>query len=592
MSAESDFEEARQRIARAKAEGYDQLDLSDLHNLSELPPEIADLALTRLALHNTQVADITPLTGMTAMTTLTLNNTQVTDIPPLKGMTAMETLTLNNTQVADITPLMGMTDMTTLHLANTQVNGIAPLSEMSEMTTLSLNNTLVSDLAPLSGMTRMNVLTLHDTQVSDIAALSGMSELAGLSLANTQVSDIAPLAHMLGMTQLSLYNTPVTDISVLAPMKEMVGLSLGNTPITDISPILGMSGIATLTLDNTGVNDLRGLLNLTQLESPDSEFAEVRIKGCAATELDSGLAKIAAIQDNADRAKRLFERLREIGDDWPPAELVPQDSPAAPHYVLDPDRPLHSLDTPPEGGDPDQEDLQEELRHKVRVLLETIGASNEYAPLKRSAETYMRQIDRRLSGIRLRILWSAANSLRLAVNANQRADDEGRINDMLPPLAAAALEDLVQTHGLFILGFPNAAELEAEMRSYLGRGRNPEQVEAAKDVVSALEGQDSAIEPEDNAALQADALAADGTGPDAEMAEISLFARLGNMLGAAGRAMRKAVVAGGGAVLSHDFIQFLIGNQTLIMKYLKLAMDQASAWLPRLLDLAKGLMGG
>ena len=481
MSAESDFEEARRRIAKAKAEGDDSLDLRGLNDLAVLPPEIADLALTEIFLTNTQVSDITSLAAMTGMTRLDLANTQVSDITPLAAMTGMTTLLLTNTQVSDITPLAGVTGMT------------------------------------------------------------------WLTLANTQVSDITPLA--------------------------------------------GMSGMTRLDLDNTQVSDLRIVLELPSLETPGRPFEEIRFAGCPATDLDPKLAEIAKVE-HRDRAKRLFERLREIGDDWPPSELVPQDSPAAPHYVLEPDRPLHSLDTPPKGGDPDQVDLQEELRHKVRVLLETIGASNEYAPLKRSADTYMRQIDRRLSDIRLRILWSAANSLRLAINANQRADDEGRVNDMLPPLAAAALEDLVQTHGLFILGFPNAAELEAEMRSYLGRGRNPEQVEAAKEVVSALEGKDSAIEPEDNAALQADALAAAGTGPDAEMAEISLFARLGNMIGAAGRAMRKAVVAGSKAVLAHDFIQFLIGNQTLIMKYLKLAMDQASAWFPRLLDLVKVLIGG
>ncbi|MGQ0611784.1 MAG: leucine-rich repeat domain-containing protein [Paracoccaceae bacterium] len=78
MSAAEDFEKAKSRIAKARAEG------------------------------GTQVSDITALAGLGALTSLYLGDTQVSDIPALAGLTALTRLDLDHTQVLDLRPLRGL----------------------------------------------------------------------------------------------------------------------------------------------------------------------------------------------------------------------------------------------------------------------------------------------------------------------------------------------------------------------------------------------------------------------------------------------------------------------------------------------------
>ncbi len=84
MSAEDEHAEAERRIAEAKARGATELDLSDLHALTVLPPDISTF---------------------TALRTLSLTGTQVTDIAPLQNLSALQILDLSGTKVKDLRPV-------------------------------------------------------------------------------------------------------------------------------------------------------------------------------------------------------------------------------------------------------------------------------------------------------------------------------------------------------------------------------------------------------------------------------------------------------------------------------------------------------
>ncbi len=98
MSAADDaYAVAERRIAEAKANGADKLSLSqkDTRALTQIPPEIIGLeTLHLLNLDNTQIADLTPIAGMTRITSLSLDNTQIADLTPIAGMTRMTHLSL------------------------------------------------------------------------------------------------------------------------------------------------------------------------------------------------------------------------------------------------------------------------------------------------------------------------------------------------------------------------------------------------------------------------------------------------------------------------------------------------------------------
>ncbi len=600
MSAADDaYAEAQRLIAKAKASSATKLDLSNptTRALTALPPEVGALtALTALDLGYTKVTDLAPLTQLTALTSVDLRDTQVTDINPLTQLTALIRVDLRGTPVTDITPLARLTALATLSLSSTQVSNVTPLTQLTALTTLDLRGTEVTDLAPLSQLTALTRVDLRDTQVTDITPLTQLTALTTLSLSSTKVTDLAPLAQLTTLTTLYLRDTQVTDFAPLAQLDALNALYLSGTSVTDLAPLSQLSALTSLDLTGTLITDLKPLTQLTALTMLHINYTPVtdprplaNLTELATSPQDGGLiftdtpfaalpefAGIAEIRDPAERAQRLFAAL----EGWVPP--VPQDSGLAPSYSVPDSGPITSGDDPPEGGDPDQEDMREDLMRKSSLLVAAIGNSNEMAVLKGASEHYQRQIDKPLARIRVGLLYSAANSLRVAYEADLRADQMSRLNDLLPPDVAAPLKDLVETHALFFMGFPNAAKVHQTMLAGLTGGRDRAMIALAEPIVQAFDGKSQVLDPEDQAALADDLAGAKGEGPSAEIAERRLVARLWNIVGAVGRRVYPYRKKLGEALLSADIIAFILGNQTVIGTFLKSAQGAAAAWFDAL----------
>jgi hypothetical protein len=297
-----------------------------------------------------------------------------------------------------------------------------------------------------------------------------------------------------------------------------------------------------------------------------------RFENTAATRADPRIAEIAETQDSATRARELFDYLK----DWVPP--VPADQSEVPPFNVPDSGPISSRDEPPEGGDADQEDLRQDLVRKAAVLVEAIGTSNELAILAGAAQHYQKQVMRELPKMRLQLLYSAANSLRVAYEFNAQAVAQDRHSDQLPPLPAAALADLVETHALFFSGFPNAVEIHEKMLSGLTGTRNRNAVGAAERVVESLARNPNVLASEDQQAMADDLAGAKGEGPSAEIAERRLVARLTNMLNAIGRKCYFGAKAGTTVLLSHDIPAWLLNEQLAISKLITLAQGPYGIW--------------
>ncbi len=429
---------------------------------------------------------------------------------------------------------------------------------------------------------------IADTLVNDRNVLDlDTGQTHALTTLPPEISDLA------GIILLSLSNTQITDLAPLAEMTGIITLLLDNTQITDLTPLARMTGLATLWLDETQVTDLRPLLALPQL-SEDPEYGGLGFRITPATKLDPKLDELSKIEDDKTRAAKTFAYLREVGDNWPPNQNgTPTDRLSAPIYTFPASGPIKSADEAPAGGDEDQDALREDLQKKAANLINAIGGSNELGQLREQVEHYQGRLA--ATPIRIKLLWAAANALRQAYEKDERAEVTARNTDLLPPKVSAALGDVVETHALFIMGFENAAALEQQMRDGLTGKRSPEQLATGTAIVTALDNRPDAIDADDYAALSDDAAAAQGVGDSAEMAENDLDNRLWNLLGAAGRKARVWVAmgtkGGGAALLGHDFIQFLLGNETLIMTYLRLAQGRAAEWFPKLLEAIRVVLG-
>lgn len=477
-----------------------------------------------------------------------------------------------------------LTELRTLDLRNIQITDLSPLTALTSLSRLYLSNTRVTDLSPIIALTDLSKLSLSNTQITDLSPLTALTGLSELSISNSQITDLSPLTALTGLSGLYLNNTQVTDLSPLTALTGLSTLSLEHTQIADLSPLAALTGLSLLYLSNTQVADLRPLRSLTLLvEEP--QFSGLTFTNTPATHIDPRIAEIASFGNHSTRARELFAYL----EDWVPP--VPADSPYAPAYDVPDTGPITSRADPPSGGDEDQEELRQDLIRKASILIEAIGSSNQLSILSGAAQHYQTQVSKDLPRMRLNLLYSAANSLRVALEAHEKAKENALFNDELPPVAAAALTDLVQTHALFFMGFPNGAEVHQTMLSGLTGTRNRAAVEAAEPLVTALEGKDTVLAPEDQQALQDDLAGAKGEGPSAEIAERRLVGGIRNFIAAVGRKAYSAAKGGTALLLAHDIPAWILGNQTAIGAVLKSATIAAEPWFAWLMQQLLVLLG-
>ena len=176
--ADDAFDDARRRIAAAKAEGAERLDLR-IKGLERIPEEIAGLTrLRQLDLMGTGVRDLGPLAGLTGLTGLDLRGALVKDLGPLAGLTRLTRLSLTGTGVSDLGPLAGLTGLTGLFLRGTGVerDGLLALAGLTR---------LITEPGPEGTFDEFKGLTFKDcaaaktdARIAEIAGIKDASERA------------------------------------------------------------------------------------------------------------------------------------------------------------------------------------------------------------------------------------------------------------------------------------------------------------------------------------------------------------------------------------------------------------------------------
>lgn len=198
MSAADDaFQYTKREIAKAKAEGWDSLDLSvrETRALMVLPDEISDLTeLRMLYLSYSQISNVAPLACLTHLTNLYLCDTRISDVTPLTGLTALTDLSLRNTEISNTEPLAGLKALASLRLYNTRVKDVTPLAGLTALTRLHIGENQIRDLRPL---TSLNKLAINPDYVGlyfrNTAATKLDLEVARISLINDNKSRAAEL---------------------------------------------------------------------------------------------------------------------------------------------------------------------------------------------------------------------------------------------------------------------------------------------------------------------------------------------------------------------------------------------------------------
>ena len=204
---------------------------------------------------------------LAALTRLEAVHRGIADLKGLEHCVNLQQLRIAGNELADISPLAGLTQLTELQLEHNPIIEIDALSELQRVRYIDLSGTLITDFSPLASLSQLTALSASFSQLTDVSSLSGLTRLSHLDLCVGKIRDISALAHLTGLTFLDLSDNDIVDISTLAGLTQLTELRLPRNRISDISALAGLSQLTRLTLqENHRIVDINPLAELSQLQ--------------------------------------------------------------------------------------------------------------------------------------------------------------------------------------------------------------------------------------------------------------------------------------------------------------------------------------
>jgi Leucine-rich repeat (LRR) protein len=180
---------AQRRIAKAITTSATELDLSDLHQLSDLPEAISKLSfLQSLMLDETSVSDLAVLKPLKGLRNLSIDKTNVSDLGPLRNLTALREFSADHTQVSDLTPISGLSALERLSISHAPVLDLAPIQGLRLLRTLSLNSIPATDFSPIEKLSGLLTLQLNNTSLGALQFASLTEVPLAFSLTSSRMS--------------------------------------------------------------------------------------------------------------------------------------------------------------------------------------------------------------------------------------------------------------------------------------------------------------------------------------------------------------------------------------------------------------------
>ena len=228
--------------------------------------------LTGLWLHENNISDLDPLSGLTNLEVLFLTNNNISNISPLWGLFNLKVLWLSANNISDISPLEGLFSLVDLDLSlNSNISDLGPLSGLTSLQKLYLTDNNISDIGPLEGLFNLMELDLaFNSNISDLSPLSELTNLEVLYLTDNNISDINPLEGLLNLIHLDLgYNYNISNIIPLSVLTNLSYVGLNANNISDLSPLSGLTKLVHLDLADNNISDIQPLVTNTGLGTED-----------------------------------------------------------------------------------------------------------------------------------------------------------------------------------------------------------------------------------------------------------------------------------------------------------------------------------
>jgi internalin A len=279
--------ELKELIAQAKAEQWEELDLSGL-DLTVLPPEIGQLTqLQRLILGRidkktyesvgNQLTDLpSEIEGLTNLKFLSIFGNKLTKIPDaITSLTSLQDLDLDNNQITLIPEaIANLASLQYLNLWDNQItvipDAIASLTNLQYLNLWDNQITVIPDA--IANLTNLQRLNLWDNKITVIPeSIASLTNLQDLDLSRNQLKVIPDaIANLTSLESLNLSSNQITVIpAAIANLTSLESLYLHSNQITVIpAAIANLTSLEYLNLSSNQITVIpAAIANLTSLQS-------------------------------------------------------------------------------------------------------------------------------------------------------------------------------------------------------------------------------------------------------------------------------------------------------------------------------------
>ncbi|TKI84032.1 leucine-rich repeat domain-containing protein, partial [Bacillus mycoides] len=189
----------------------------------------------------------------------------INEIAGLEYMTNLEKLTLRESNVTDISVISGLRHLKYLDLSSNLIESIQPVSKLENLDMLFLRDNKIADLTPLSQMKKIKILDLIGNNIKDLTPLFTVLSLEEVYLANNQISNLSGIEKLKNVKLLWIGNNKISDVEPISKMSNLIELEIADSEIKDISSLSKLVKIQVLNLEENYISDISPLSNLTNL---------------------------------------------------------------------------------------------------------------------------------------------------------------------------------------------------------------------------------------------------------------------------------------------------------------------------------------
>ncbi|MEK5192450.1 leucine-rich repeat domain-containing protein [Bacillus sp. FSL M7-0884] len=221
------------------------------------------------------INEIAGLEYMTNLEKLTLRESNVTDISIISGLRHLKYLDLSSNPIESIQPVSKLENLDMLFLRDNKIADLTPLSQMKKIKILDLIGNNIKDLTPLFTVLSLEEVYLANNQISNLSGIEKLKNVKLLWIGNNKISDVEPISKMSNLIELEIADSEIKDISSLSKLVKIQVLNLEENYISDISPLSNLTNLHEINLGANEISDIKSVEELSKRTSIDIQRQKI-----------------------------------------------------------------------------------------------------------------------------------------------------------------------------------------------------------------------------------------------------------------------------------------------------------------------------